>query len=150
MIDQYPALYATADMHSGLPARCAHDLPSALAAMKGGNQSRTLTSESPQRPLIAFHGDTDGTDDVANAARIVRAFGTPTQRCRETRGPRGGLRDWTVTRLVCGEGVEAELWTVHGAPHAWAGSDIRGSYTDPAGPNASAEMLRFFLDHPSQ
>ena len=150
MIDQYPELYAAAGIHSGLPARCAHDLPSALSAMKGRNPSQTFSSESPQRPLIVFHGDADGTVDVANAARIVRAFGTPTQRCRETRGPGSGLRDWTVTRLVTGEGVEAELWTIHGAPHAWAGGDPRGSYTDPAGPNASAEMLRFFLEHPIQ
>lgn len=148
VIDQYPELYAAAGIHSGLPARCAHDLPSALAAMKGGNPAQTLSSEPPQRPLIVFHGDADGTVDVANAARIVRAFGTPTQRWRETRGPGRGLRDWTVTRLVSGEGVEAEIWTVHGAPHAWAGGDKRGSYTDPAGPNASAEMLRFFLEHP--
>jgi len=150
MIDQYPELYAAAGIHSGLPARCAHDLPSALAAMKGGNASRTSSSESPQRPVIVFHGDADGTVDVGNAARIVQGFGRPTQRSRETRGPGSGLRDWTVTRLVSGEGVEAELWTVHGAPHAWAGGDTRGSYTDPNGPNASAEMLRFFLDHPNR
>lgn len=150
MIDQYPELYAAAGIHSGLPARCAHDLPSALAAMKGGNPSQTFSSESQQRPLIVFHGDADGTVNVANAARIVRAFGTPTQRCRETCGPGSGLRDWTRTHLVSGEGVEAELWTVHGASHAWAGGDTRGSYTDPAGPDASAEMLRFFLDHPIQ
>ncbi|MEC5409357.1 PHB depolymerase family esterase [Paraburkholderia sp. MPAMCS5] len=154
MIAAYPELYAAAGVHSGLPAGCAHDLPSALAAMKGGRSGRRPTSAMhdtaslPKRPVIVFHGDADATVHMRNAAQLVQGFQERPHDGSEHRWTGTGRRTCTVSRRVSTDGVPAELWTVHGAPHAWAGGNARGSYTDPSGPDASAEMLRFFLEHP--
>ena len=156
MIAAYPELYAAAGVHSGLPARCAHDLPSALAAMKGSKHPGMPPSVkanggvSPQRPIIVFHGDADATVHIANAKRLVQGFEARTGIDGEEPRAIPGRRASTVLRLVSAGGIDAELWTIHGAPHAWSGGNARGSHTDPAGPDASAEMLRFFLDHPKR
>jgi poly(hydroxyalkanoate) depolymerase family esterase len=155
MIATYPDLYAAAGVHSGLPVGSAHDLPSALAAMKGGKRRSAAAhakraKHSPKRPMIVFHGDADATVHVANATQLVQGFEARVDNSSEGRRADAGRRSCTVSRLASPDGIDAELWTIHGAPHAWSGGSARGSYTDPSGPDASAEMLRFFLDHPKR
>ncbi|MGO4813660.1 PHB depolymerase family esterase [Cupriavidus sp. 2MCAB6] len=157
MVQTHPELYAAAGIHSGLPCGSAHDLPSALAAMKGGNLAAKLMEKartaprgngavSQSRPLIVFHGDADATVHVSNGERLLRDFQGGTHRDKQQRS-RGG-RTFTHRQLTSPEGVDAEYWLIHGAPHAWAGGSSRGTYTDDSGPDASAEMVRFFLAHP--
>jgi poly(hydroxyalkanoate) depolymerase family esterase len=143
MVRTYPELFAAAGVHSGLPAGVAHDLPSALAAMKGG-KDKGFVADSPKRPLIVFHGDADATVHLSNCSRLVEGF----RELDAVQSPTAGQRACTVRRFMSSDGIKAEAWIVHGAPHAWAGGSAQGSYTDPAGPDASGEMVRFFLEHP--
>ncbi|SAK60833.1 PHB depolymerase family esterase [Caballeronia temeraria] len=149
----YPDLYAAAGIHSGLPVGCAHDLPSALAAMRGGKvrtkaQKPVRADHASQCPLIVFHGDADATVHPANANELVREFSASEAKPDRASKGESGARKHTVRHLTSQAGIDAEVWIIHGAPHAWSGGSSKGSYTDPSGPDASAEMVRFFLEHP--
>jgi poly(hydroxyalkanoate) depolymerase family esterase len=150
MVQAYPDLYAAACVHSGLAVGSAHDLQSALAAMRGGKSSGARRTDTPKRPLIVFHGDADATVHPSNTAELLRGFGAQAVVFDETSQGEAGKRKSTVERLKSADGVDAELWLIHGAPHAWAGGSGNGSYTDATGPDASTIMMRFFLDHPLQ
>ena len=130
LADTYPDVFAAAGVHSGLPAGAARDVPSAFAAMRGQGEGRV-----PKLPVIVFHGTGDGTVSPRNARTLIPGDGV------ETRHAADG-RSWT--RLTTTQG--SELWLVEGAGHAWFGGDAAGSYADPLGPDASAEMLRFFAE----
>ena len=140
----HPDLFAAVGVHSGLPAGAARNLPSALDAMKHG--ARAITVDAQPLPTIVFHGTADRTVHPANGEQVVRAFGQEavTETASRTSGRRPSTR--RVWQAPGGETV-AEHWSVQGAPHAWSGGSLRGSFTDPPGPDATAEMLRFFLAH---
>jgi poly(hydroxyalkanoate) depolymerase family esterase len=142
----HPDLYAGVGVHSGLAYQAARDVPSAFTAMRTGGPP----GPSLQNRLIVFHGDQDRTVAPVNADRLIASRVTrgtrPVQGPTTTRG--GGKGRHSHTREVYRDDVGwsvAERWTVHGAGHAWSGGSAVGSYTDPQGPDASAEMLRFFL-----
>jgi poly(hydroxyalkanoate) depolymerase family esterase len=139
----YPDVFAAVGVHSGLPNGCATDVASAFAAMRGAPPVRPLDRPVP---VIAFHGDADPTVAADNAVRVVEQFSGGQVR-GDTLVERGPGRP--ATRVVVRRGGVAvgELWTVHGSGHAWSGGVAGGSYTDPAGPDASAEMVRFFAEH---
>jgi poly(hydroxyalkanoate) depolymerase family esterase len=138
----YPDLYAAAGIHSGVAHGSAHDVPSAYAAMRQGPPPE---ARPPGRgiPLIVFQGGRDATVAPANAAALLGPW-SGTGRVEVVDGP-----GWTrrVYRDPGGR-VVAEWWTVHQLGHAWSGGSPEGSYTDPAGPDASAELVRFFAGQP--
>lgn len=150
----YPDVYAATGVHSGLAAGVATDVQSALSAMATGPAS-SVTSASQNEasarglPTIVFHGDADSTVHPANGEQVVRSAAAASASVDvSTVTPAAGQRSSVrrVYRATDGS-VLAELWLVHGSPHAWSGGSSQGSYTDPRGPNASAEMLRFFMAH---
>jgi len=140
----YPDLYAAVGVHSGLPFAAAHDLPTAMAAMKG--DFRTRHTEGKALPIIVFHGDRDTTVHPANGDALIAARRRdPDDIVVVEPGtmPDGHAFMRTVHRLPDGA-IHAEHWVVHGSGHAWSGGDARGTYTDGKGPDASREMMRFF------
>ncbi len=144
----YPELYAAVGVHSGLAAGAASDLPSALAAMRAGASAQPSLHDVP---TIVFHGDADATVHPANGAQVAAAAAGAgaTEQVHEVSRGHGTRAATRRVHLDRHSGrVRAEHWLVHGAPHAWAGGSKRGSYTDSRGPDATAEMLRFFFENP--
>ena len=140
----YPELYAAVGVHSGLPFAAAHDLPTAMAAMRGDFRSH----DTPGKvlPIIVFHGDRDTTVHPANGDELIqRRRRHPAEAIEVEPGqvPDGHAYTRTLHRRPDGS-IHAEHWVVHGSGHAWSGGDARGSYTDGKGPSASRAMMRFF------
>ena len=173
--ETYPELYAAIGAHSGLPYGAAHDMPSAFAAMAGGRAGMpdvskpsgmsnlpgsTAVRKKATRfvPTIVFHGDQDHTVGQGNGSEIAEQAvsalageaAAPVLAPRTHKGvsPRGRAFSRTVYADETGQ-PRVESWLLHGAGHAWSGGHASGSFTDGAGSDASAEMVRFFLAQPS-
>ncbi len=139
MAAAYPELYAAVGVHSGLAVGSARDLMSGLQAMKGKHKGRHARPGRPV-PAIVFHGDGDAVVHPSNGQAVYRQFGAQGTEIEEP----GAAH--TRSMLLDPHGrVLAEHWLLHGAGHAWSGGSAAGSHAVASGPNASAEMLRFFL-----
>jgi poly(hydroxyalkanoate) depolymerase family esterase len=165
----YPELFAGVGAHSGLAYGSAHDMASAMGAMKGGRSgmpglqgvgaARAKHGEKAAQavPVIVFHGDRDHLVQPSNSAQIVQqardAYAAQSPGAELTASTLAvattGGRRYSRTVHADAQGQSwIESWSVHGAGHAWSGGDTRGSYTDAAGPDASQQMVRFFLSLP--
>ncbi|MGF6119139.1 poly(hydroxyalkanoate) depolymerase family esterase [Janthinobacterium lividum] len=147
----YPDLFAAVGVHSGLPFASAQDLPSALAAMKGGampNAQRKAPAGGV--PIIVFHGDRDTTVNPRNGDELIaqgvrsQAGGKAAKAASIDGSVPNGHRYTRTTHSQADGSPLGEHWVIHGAGHAWSGGSNNGSYTDGKGPDASREMLRFF------
>jgi poly(hydroxyalkanoate) depolymerase family esterase len=157
----YPDLYAAIGVHSGLACGAASDAPSAFAAMRQSHSATRRRSGSSFSgragysrtvPAIVFHGDQDTIVHPGNGDQVIAQL---------QEGLNSGLRTMVEHGQVPGGRAYSrtlhhdprgraifEQWIIHGAGHAWSGGSPAGSYTDPHGPDATREMLRFFLEHP--
>jgi poly(hydroxyalkanoate) depolymerase family esterase len=156
----YPELYAATGIHSGLAYGSATDVASAFAAMHGTSsptapaQTKShLNSANRRSRTIVFHGASDQRVHPSNAERILAearaGLADPAQETQHD-GSAGG-RTYTRTVITDASGVpHVELWAIDGLGHAWSGGSPEGSHTDQHGPEASREMLRFFLRSSAQ
>lgn len=153
----YPDLFAAVGSHSGLAHGSATDCYGAVQAMKDGVDVRDLPSQpsSVSVPVIVFHGDSDMTVHPRNSTSIVQQFRDSYERQRwhapvsvsvsKETGEAGGRAFTRQVHKGKAGYVVAEHWIINGSGHAWSGGARRGRYTDVDGPDASKEMLRFFL-----
>ena len=171
----YPDVYAAVGVHSGLAVGAASNVSEALAAMRSGATGGKAGRVTGTVPTIVFHGDQDPTVHPRNGEQVIAAAPDASGK-RVEQGTSSGGRRFTRTvhqrshaaksnihgdtsrdtfsDISCGINASqpasrtvAEHWLVHGGGHAWSGGDPKGSYTDPKGPDASREMLRFFSEH---
>ncbi len=143
----YPDIFAAVGVHSGLAVGAAHDANSVPRAMQFGATGRRLAA---QMPTIIFHGDADKVVSPRNGRFIAIRAVEPYNNLDKTEkiGRVAGGREFSRTVHRVGRGRSyAEQWVVLNSGHAWSGGNAAGSYTDPKGPDASREMVRFFLNH---
>jgi poly(hydroxyalkanoate) depolymerase family esterase len=151
----FPGVFAAVGVHSGIPKGAAHDLVSALRIMNNGPLEAKPEHPQPSHriPTIVFHGDSDRTVNPLNALAVLAqslrcegAASTTPDILSTGPTPMCGGREVTLTTYRRRQHAShAELWIVHGSGHAWTGGSPKGSFTDESGPDASREMLRFFL-----
>lgn len=142
----HPEIYAAVGVHSGIAPGAAHDLRSAFAAMAGeGRAVRAEATLGRVRRMVVFHGDQDSIVKPVNLAHLAEGFlsGRDVSVIHET-GERSGRRFTRSVYRHAHHGDVLETWLVHGLAHAWSGGSPSGSFADPQGPDATAEMLRFF------
>jgi len=157
---QFGAGTSPASGHSAMRRGGPDPLQQGLLAFQAMNAG--LVSNPKRRmPLIAFQGTDDPYVHPINIDQLITQWG-------ETNACLGGARqnesvldrDGKLTKGKVSGGYSfhkytyedaagrllMEKWMVEGLGHAWPGSPAAGPFADPKGPNASAEMWRFFCD----
>ena len=149
----YPEVYAAVGVHSGLPYRSATDVASAFAAMRGDPGLKAASGKRAQVQITPFACGLSSSMAMRITSSI-RQMPQKSSRLRQrddsverVKARSSASRTYTraVTRDKTGA-VVVEQWLIHGSGHAWSGGSADGTYTDPHGPDASREMLRFFLE----
>ena len=167
----YPELYASVAMHSGIPWRAATNVAQALVAMKQGipdasqavklGAAAVLENRDHARaiPALIIQGGKDAAVNPANARSLTTQWlslmGTVGHPASYSLEKMSASRDsgetngyhWTRASLMQGDVVEL---MVDELGHAWSGGSPEGTFTDPKGPDATAEIVRFFKAHPKK
>ena len=160
----YPDLYAAMASHSGVPYAAATSIGEALAVMQGNMADEAalgalaksaMGSMARPIPSILFQGGSDAVVKSANAVKLVAQLAEARGERVDDKTVRGKgdsaqtAEGYHYSRSILGDRDKAiELWIIQELGHAWSGGSSEGTFTDGKGPKASAEMMRFFLEHP--
>jgi poly(hydroxyalkanoate) depolymerase family esterase len=130
----YPERYAALALHSGLPAGAATDLGSSRRAMQQGSGDgaalgnaalAAMGGRARPIPVIVLHGSID---------RVVSPDNL-----------RATAEQWRVVNAkASGGGAPVVERLLQGVGHAWSGGSADGSFTAPAGEDATALIVEFF------
>ena len=147
----YPDIFVAVGVHSGLA--CGATRRHAVGFRRRHGRGGTIRPRGEGRtvPTIVFHGDADRTVNPVNSDQVIAQATEDAALTRMvTHGETpGGMAYTRTVQLNAAGGEVLEQWVLHGAGHAWSGGSANGSYTDSRGPDASREMIRFFLAHAS-
>lgn len=173
----YPDIFAAIGVHSGLQYKGATSVAEAFAAQaaragadpdqQGLQAYQTINAVAPGArkqgiPVIVFQGSLDGAVNPANAEQVVKQWAQTndylddgndnnTVDAQADATVNGSVKDgYAYTKQVYNNRAGKPLmekWLVQGMKHAWSGGSTAGSYTDTKGPDASAEMWRFFRSY---
>ncbi|WP_424362719.1 alpha/beta hydrolase family esterase [Methylocystis parvus] len=146
----YPDLYAGAGVHSGLAYGVASDTASAFVAMNGKSRGRPNRARDRVRTIV-FHGDADQKVHPTNGELILAEARAGLSAHHQEKTERGNVNGRHYSRTVVADSLgvpQVEYWNIEGLGHAWSGGAPEGSHTDQHGPNASVEMIQFFLQAP--
>jgi poly(hydroxyalkanoate) depolymerase family esterase len=162
----YPDVYAAIGVGSG----CEYAATATCAGYQSADPTaaaqaayKEMGTRARPMPVIAFEGDKDTTVPPVNADQLIELWqltadladdasangsisATPTSTV-EGHVPNG--RSYTVRYYADAQAHElVQYWVVHGMSHAWSGGCSCQSYAEPQGPDATAAMYAFFVNHP--
>lgn len=174
MAAAYPELFAGLGVVAGTEYRAAATVEGGLAVMKQGgpdpDQQGLLAFQSIQKspagakkrfPVIAFQGTKDPYVNPANADQVIAQWAqtndylddgkdndsVTVRSPEETKGAVPDGYNYIRYRYKDSRGRWLlEKWIVEGMGHAWPGSLVANPFADAKGPNASAEIWRFFVE----
>ncbi|HEY1011730.1 MAG TPA: PHB depolymerase family esterase, partial [Herpetosiphonaceae bacterium] len=164
----YPDLFSAIGVVAGLEYKATTSKLSAYTAMSQGGPNpdtqgqlayQAMGSAKARVRAIVFHGTSDYTVAPVNGDQVLSQWAQTNDYVDDgannnsvdnaadatLNGSVPGGRSYVKTSYNdAAGGLLLEKWLIQGMGHAWPGGSTAGTYTDPQGPNASAELWRFF------
>ncbi len=161
----YPEQYAALALHSGLVHSAAANVMEALGAMQRGVPSpephavaafEAMGSRARPIPTLVIHGEGDAVVAPLNGAQAARqwfltsalsrgqALDTTSGATNRSEEDVGGYLVRRSTYRAKDGAPLSYLVMIGKLGHAWSGGSADGTFTDPAGPDASRMVVDFF------